>query len=844
MTSSGISTLVLASCLLASTAIPAGAEPGPETERVLGMILVRERTRAEQILSRVEAGDSFELMAKKYSVDSTAAAGGYLGPVNLADFRPELRRSLEGIEKGQLTPVVETPAGFMILKVLSKARPSTPPRSPSSPIQFATYVSGFEESLYYFSRLSKPAGYAQDLAAICVLKRRAVELALAELKATLSDSTDSQELLQAHHSVGQLSAYQGSMDKAVEHFRAAYEIAVADKSADFTSALQEKLGIAHLRRGEIENCIHDHSAQSCIFPLSRDARHRRQEGSKSALSLFQEYLRANPSDLEVQWLTTIAAMTLGSYSEDVPSNLHFPPQVFESQDDVGRVVDVAAAAGLDQMNTAGGSIMDDFDNDGLLDIVISIVNVCEPMHYYHNNGDGSFSDWTERAKLSDQLGGINTNQVDYNNDGWLDIFVMRGGWEFPMRNSLLRNNADGTFTDVTRESGLAAPAYPTPTASWADYDNDGFVDLFVGNENAPGQLFRNNGDGTFSDVAKDAGMDRRAFTKGAVWGDYNDDSFPDLYVSNFEAENYLYHNNGDGSFTEVARALGVEGPISSFPVWFFDYDNDGLQDLFVSSYVQSVAEIAAEYLGQPTRGETIRLYRNVSPHGFEDVTKNVGLDRISMAMGANFGDIDNDGFLDFYLGTGSPSFSSLVPNLMFLNHGGNSFTDITSSSRMGHLQKGHGVAFGDLDNDGDEDIFLHTGGAIPGDTYRNVLFKNSGHGNNWISLKLLGDESNRMAIGARIKATVGLKRTELRSIYRVVTSGGSFGASSFQEHLGLGDATRIRELEIHWPTSGSRQTFKDVAVNQTIEIRESQNTYRRVQRPTFELRESEHGKPH
>lgn len=827
-----------------SIAIGVAAAQKVALEPVLGMIMMRERQSAERILERIRAGETFEVLAKQHSTDPTAETGGYLGPVRLEDVRPELRQALIGVGEGEVTAVFETSAGFMILKVLPKARTKADPGVASDPIQFAAYVSGFEESGYFFSRLPKPEGYSQDLAAICELKTTAVESAIADSEARLSQSAPFRELLQAHHTVGQLAAYRGSMNKAIEHFQTAHEIAVANDVTDFASALKEKLGIAHLRRGEVDNCIHDHNAQSCIFPLSQAARHRRQAGSEKAMALFVEYLQANPSDLEVRWLANLAAMTLGKYPEGIPSVLRVPPRAFESRADVGRFVDVAAAAGLDQLNTAGGSIMDDFDNDGLLDIVISIVDVCEPMHYYHNNGDGSFSDWTDRAELGGQLGGINLNQVDYNNDGWLDIFIMRGGWEFPMRNSLLRNNADGTFADVTKESGLATPAYATPTASWADYDNDGFTDLFVGNENAPGQLFRNNGDGTFTDVAKKAGMDHNTFSKAAVWGDYNDDSFPDLYVSNFEAENFLYHNNGDGSFTEVARALRVEQPNVSFPVWFFDYDNDGRQDLFVSSYVQSVAEIAAEYLDLPTRGETIKLYRNMGPEGFEDVTKQVGLERISMAMGANFGDIDNDGFLDIYLGTGSPSYSSLVPNLMFRNQGGQTFTDITSSSGTGHLQKGHGIAFGDLNNDGDQDIFLHVGGAIPGDTYRNVLFKNPGHENNWIGLKLVGTKSNRAAIGARIKATVASDGAEPRSIYRVVTSGGSFGASSLQQHIGLGKAERIEALEIRWPASGSRQVFKDVGVNQTIEIKESRDTYRTLERPSFEYRGAAEGASH
>jgi hypothetical protein len=227
-------------------------------------------------------------------------------------------------------------------------------------------------------------------------------------------------------------------------------------------------------------------------------------------------------------------------------------------------------------------------------------------------------------------------------------------------------------------------------------------------------------------VAAAAGVAQIAFTKAAAWGDYDNDGSPDLYVSNFGQENFLYHNNRDGTFTEMAKALGVEGPIASFPTWFFDYDNDGCQDLFVSSYVQSVTEIVKELLRRPVQVETTRLYRSTCRGGFEDVSEATGVNRVSMAMGANFGDIDNDGFLDFYLGTGSPSYGALVPNLLFRNEGGKRFADVTLLTGTGHLQKGHGVAFGDVDGDGDQDIFLHTGGAVPGDAYGNVLFRNPG----------------------------------------------------------------------------------------------------------------------
>ncbi len=261
----------------------------------------------------------------------------------------------------------------------------------------------------------------------------------------------------------------------------------------------------------------------------------------------------------------------------------------------------------------------------------------------------------------------------------------------------------------------------------------------------------------------------------------------------------------------------------SFPTWFWDYDNDGRLDLFVASFMPSVTEVARFYLGRPAQAESMKLYRNTGS-GFEDVTRAVGLDRVVPTMGANFGDLDNDGFLDFYLGTGAPSYAALVPNVMFRNRDGRSFADVTTATGTGHLQKGHGVAFADLDGDGNQDVFANIGGFVPGDAYHKAVFRNPGHANHWIRVHLAGVRSNRAAIGARIRVRVIGEdgRESLR--YREVSSGGSFGASPLAQHIGLGKAARIGSLEIEWPASGTRQVFTDVPLDRVIEIREFADT--------------------
>ncbi len=205
-------------------------------------------------------------------------------------------------------------------------------------------------------------------------------------------------------------------------------------------------------------------------------------------------------------------------------------------------------------------------------------------------------------------------------------------------------------------------------------------------------------------------------------------------------------------------------------------------------------------------------------------------------MGANFGDLDNDGFLDMYLGTGFPSFGALVPDIMLKNDAGARFLDVTAATGTGHLQKGHGIGFADLDDDGNEDVVLNVGGAVPGDNYDEALFRNpGGYGNHWISLHLVGVKSNRAAIGARItlRLTGAGPGSQMRC--REVTSGGSFGSSSLTQHIGVGRAKVIDSLEVFWPTSRTRQVFHDVAVDRFLELRELDDHFSVRDLPHFEI---------
>jgi hypothetical protein len=349
-------------------------------------------------------------------------------------------------------------------------------------------------------------------------------------------------------------------------------------------------------------------------------------------------------------------------------------------------------------------------------------------------------------------------------------------------------------------------------------------------------LFLNKKDGTFEDISHSAHIGRTAFSKGVTAGDYDNDGWPDFYISNYTGTNFLYHNNHDNTFTDVAETAGVPGTGQGFATWFFDYDNDGWPDIFVTSYFGSVDETVRTYLGLPHNAPTLKLYKNLHNGTFRDVTADVGLDKVFMPMGANFGDIDNDGFLDIYLGTGNPSYTSLVPNVLLRNREGKKFVDITTSSGTGELHKGHAVSFADLANHGNLDIVTSVGGATVGDSHALRVFENPGNGNDWIALKLVGVKTNRSAIGARIKVTVenkGIAGT--RDIYCTVGSGGSFGASPLEQHIGLGKAARIVDAEIWWPTSNTRQHFANLPRNQFLQIKEFATDFTRLKRPAYRL---------
>ncbi len=653
----------------------------------------------------------------------------------------------------------------------------------------------------------------------------------------------------------------GFNEEAVASFKKSLELVQGFPRSEwppFARSVTYNLGVACMRVGERANCVARHTAQSCILPIQGHGVHVDKEGSRQAMQWFREALANADEDdaalrLSARWLLHIAAMTIGEYPQALTEEERFPPEIFRAPVEFPRFHDVAPELGVNSFDTSGGAVGDDLDGDGWLDILSSTHSTDGQIRFFHNAGDGTFEERTEKANLKGIVGGLNLLQADTDNDGDIDVVVLRGAWLFgpagEQPDSLLRNDG-GVFLDVSFRAGLVGEKhYPSQAGGFADYDLDGDLDLYIGNEASPdahnpSQLFQNQGDGTFRDVAKEAGVENTLFAKGITWGDFDEDRYPDLYVSNLASPKRLYRNRGDGTFEDVAGKLGVAWPLKSFPVWFWDYDNDGHLDLYVSSYDQGqpdadfrLAPVVASILGEDfTRfgAEAPRLYKGDGKGGFRDVAAEMGVADVTLPMGANFGDLDNDGFLDFYLGTGYPGYDGLIPNVMYWNRAAKSFDEVTIPGGFGHLQKGHGVSFADFDCDGDQDVFEQMGGAYPGDAFGNLLFENPGFGNHWLKVRLVGVEENRFGVGARIRAEF-LDQGVRRSVYRHVNSGGSFGCNPLVQHLGLGQAKKVEVLEIFWPRSGKTQVFREIPVDRRIEITEGSEELRITEERAFRL---------
>lgn len=506
-----------------------------------------------------------------------------------------------------------------------------------------------------------------------------------------------------------------------------------------------------------------------------------------------------------------------------------------------------------------GAAWIDYDQDGYEDLLI--VNEVGPLkmtpdqikkspahcELYHNNGNGTFTNVTNKAGINFRGWGMGVAVGDIDNDGYPDVFISAYG-----KNIFYHNNGNGTFSDETKKTGLGGKEGFWTGASWGDYDIDGYLDLYVcgyvkytpsnkqyvlrrGNDAEPPDinplsfppqrnlLYHNNRNGTFTEVAVQAGVaNPEGKSLSASWCDFNNDGLPDLYVANDVGSNNLYINNGDGTFVDVSYRAHVSDYRSSMGVAIGDWDNDGNMDIFISHWL---AEPNGFYVNKSNTKS--KISNSLQSLQFVDEADKYGLGQVSLddvGWGTSFFDYDNDTRLDLLVVNGStnqqedhPRYLIPMKNRLFWNEGPEKgFAEVTSVSgeALSYENVARGTAFGDYDDDGDVDVFIVNNGG------RGVLLRNDGgNKNNWLELKLVGTKSNRSAIGAKIK----IVSDKVSQIWEVNNQSSYLSQNSLTQHFGLAKFTKVDTLNIQWP-SGLNQQFLNIPINERIQITEGVNT--------------------
>jgi hypothetical protein len=558
-----------------------------------------------------------------------------------------------------------------------------------------------------------------------------------------------------------------------------------------------------------------------VIPYTIAAIYLRMERWAEGIPYALQACRDTPSDIRYRWILRALTLQAGQPESLIPTE--FRLKLPASSSSPFQLRDVTKVCGVGRLGLGRGAAWGDFDNDGNEDILVGAERA--PFCLFHNRGDGTFEDVAREVGLIDPVGlGCYASQfIDYDNDGYQDVFFSSNGWGGGGRLFLFHNEGGKRFADVTQAAGLSAPVNAFGS-SWVDYDNDGRVDLAVavGIIDPDGgdriRLYHNEGGGKFREVGESAGLTQRARWISLCWGDYDGDGRQDLLATSFDAGPFLFRNLGTGRFEDVSVKAGIRTQAAAYTPEFFDYDNDGNLDIFVSTYpfgdltLTSMIETKLAGTAVPAAQRQL-LFRNNGDGTFRNVTEEAGITGWYGGMSSQVGDFDNDGADEIVIGTGNPALDWCEPKPLLRNNGRGQFTDIAESAGLIHFGMLHGTALADYNLSGNLSLFGSFGGFYWGSRETSRLYRNLGSGNASLEVRLVGTTSNRDAIGTRASATAGK-----RKVFKWVNGGNGFGCNNSRiVHLGLGRETKVDRLQIDWP-SGQRQSFQDIPAGQRIEI--------------------------
>ena len=557
-----------------------------------------------------------------------------------------------------------------------------------------------------------------------------------------------------------------------------------------------------------------------------------------ASAALRQAVDLEPEMLEPRWNLMIAAEGSGEDPAALPQRyrLDLPDRSAPSP---VRFDEVSGEIGIERWSRARASAWADFDGDGDLDLFA--LGIRDPHALYRNllreDGAAKFKPAALDAALFDPRGGWSALFFDYDRDGDPDLYVTRDGWDGDDGNSLYRNDG-GRYVDVTVRAGVESPADGF-TAAVADVNRDGLLDIYVANGvatrgGAPNELFLGALEGRFVERGAAMGVDDHGRSIGSAFGDYDKDGWPDLLVVNFFDRPVLYRNLEGAGFEDVSALAGIAAPHEGFVGFFFDYDNDGWLDILVVGFTSDMeVALQSRIEGKAVaEGSRLALYRNGGDGTFADVTSEAGLSWNVGAMAATFGDYDNDGWLDIFIGVGAPPMERFEANRLFRNLGDGTFADVSVSAGVDDLGKGHGATFADWDHDGDLDLFVPIGGAFPGDRQKSRFYRNPAsqarHPNGWLHILLEASSLHPDAVGAQVELRVTDAPGAPVQLQEVAIGGGFGVTPSPILEFGLGQHQIVAEVTIRWPGGGHR-VLRNIPANQRILVVENEPGYQVLQ---------------